>query len=79
MALSFTADRKQAEELRGFFAHCWHVRWDNEQPDWSHYAKLLDALNIPFWAQNAIADLASVRENGFKYLRVIAKERGITL
>jgi hypothetical protein len=37
------------------------------------WAEQLDKAGIPWWLQNKIAELASVRENGFYYIRTLLK------
>ena len=56
-------DRRQVDELHGLFLHCWEVKHQGSDPDYTFRAEILDELNVPWSIQNWVAEYAQVRTN----------------
>lgn len=62
---------KQYGMLQGFYAHCYSVYHDNNKPDFSTWAELLDSVGIPWSIQNTTAIKAEDKSSISYYLSTL--------
>jgi hypothetical protein len=59
---------QQLDALKGLYAHCYHAKFDGGELNAPFWAEQLDRLEVPWFIQNLVADLAGKRESNAKYL-----------